>query len=141
MQIGKRNLKFPTFVVPISPWLFANPPSVQGAGEASGTLASDVVSLSGLTVSNQAFGAVSQLSEDFNAYPNSGLLGLAFGTIAQSRKPTFFERLIREKKLAAPLFSVHLARNPVSGSEVCFGCFDPSKTRGPPTWVPVVSKV
>jgi hypothetical protein len=100
-----------------------------------------VVSLSGLSVSNQAFGAITDLSEEFNSYPNSGLLGLAFGTIARSKQPTFLERLILEKKLAAPLFSVHLARNEASGSEICVGCFDASKARGSITWVPVKSKV
>lgn len=44
---------------------------------------------------------------------------MAFGTIAQSKKPTFFENLIEQKKVAAPLFSVHLTRNQASGSEVC----------------------
>jgi hypothetical protein len=39
--------------------------------------------------------------------PNSGLLGLTFGAIAESRKPTVSECLIQENKLAAPLFSVH----------------------------------
>lgn len=87
-------------------------------GAVKGTLATDVVSIGGLTVGNQAFGAVSSESEDFNSYPNSGLLGMAFGTIAQSKKATIFENLVAEKKLAAPLFSVHLGRNQETGSEV-----------------------
>ena len=114
---------------------------MQGAGEVSGTIATDVVSVDGLTISNQAFGAVSRLSEDFQSYPNSGLLGLAFGTIAQSKMAMFFERLIQEKKLAAPPFSVHLSRDQEVGSEVCFGCFDPSKARRAIKWIPVKSKV
>src|ERR1700683_102971 len=103
----------------------------------------DVVSIGGLAVAAQSFGAVSHESDDFNDAPNDGLIGLAFGTIAQSKKPTFFENLIKEKKVAAPLFSVHLTRNQASGSEVnnisfecvgklvdlkpqqvCFGCYD-----------------
>ena len=84
---------------------------------------------------------MSKLSDDFNEYPSSGLIGLAFGTIAQSQKPTFFERLIQDKKVAAPLFSVHLTRNQETGSEVCFGCIDPNKAKGTIIWVPVKSKV
>ena len=72
-----------------------------------------------LTVEGQTFGAVRSESSDFNEYPNDGLLGMAFGTIAQSKKPTFFENLIHQRKLAAPSFSVHLARNQEIGSEVC----------------------
>ena len=51
--------------------------------------------------------------------PNDGLIGMAFGTIAQSRRSTFFESLIAQRKLAAPLFSVHLSRHEESGSSVC----------------------
>lgn len=93
----------------------------QGEGQVSGTLASDTVSIGSLTVPGQYFGAVSRVSDDFNDSPNDGLIGLAFGTIAQSKKPTFFENLIENKKVAAPLFSVHLTRNQASGSEVSIG--------------------
>lgn len=80
----------------------------------------DVVSVEGLTVEKQVFGAVTRESDDFNGYPSDGLLGMAFGSIAQSKQPTFFEKLIEGKKLAAPLFSVHLTRNRAEGSEVRF---------------------
>jgi hypothetical protein len=76
--------------------------------------------MAGLTVEDQAFGAVNSESSDFTDYPNDGLLGMAFGTIAQSKKPTFFENLMQEKKLVAPLFSVHLARSQEMGSEARF---------------------
>lgn len=94
--------------------------NTQGAGDAYGTLASDVVSIGGLRVQEQVFGAVTQTSDDFNGFPNDGMLGMGFGTIARSKQPTFFERLITEGALAAPLFSVHLARNQATGSEVSF---------------------
>lgn len=110
-----------------------------GTGDASGTLASDVVSVGGLSVQEQAFGAVTQTSDDFGGFPNDGILGMAFGTIAVSKQPPFFERLIAKGALAAPLFSVHLARNQTTGSEVCFGCYDPAKTTGAISWVPVNS--
>ena len=35
---------------------------------------------------------------------------MAFGSIAQSRSPTFFESLVAQRKVPAPLFSVHLPR-------------------------------
>ncbi|KAJ6609854.1 aspartic peptidase domain-containing protein [Mycena sp. CBHHK59/15] len=111
-----------------------------GSGEVSGTLMQDAVSVAGLNVQDQYFGAVSQVSDEFNDLPNDGLFGMAFGTIAQSGKPTFFETLIKRNMLPAPMFSVHLARNQVKGSEVCFGCFDELKAIGPIEWVPVVSK-
>ncbi|KAJ7287595.1 aspartic peptidase domain-containing protein [Mycena rebaudengoi] len=112
---------------------------VYGSGAVSGTLMQDVVSIAGLQISDQYFGAVSMVSEDFNGLPNDGLLGLAFGSIAQSKKPTFFESLIERNMIPAPMFSVHLSRH-ASGSELCFGCFDNLKVTGPTQWVPLVSK-
>ena len=78
----------------------------------------DVVSIAGLTVAGQAFGAVGARSDEMDKQPNDGLIGLAFGTIAQSRRPTFFESLIAQRKLPAPLFSVHLSRQEKGGSSV-----------------------
>ncbi|KAI0288149.1 aspartic peptidase domain-containing protein [Russula brevipes] len=68
------------------------------------------------------------------------LIGMAFGTIAQSRQPTFFENLIKQREVAAPLFSVHLTRHVERGSSVCLGCIDYNWATGPVTWLPVVSK-
>jgi hypothetical protein len=78
----------------------------------------DVVSIAGLTVTGQAFGSVNNQSDEFGKQPNDGLIGMAFGTIAQSRQPTFFENLIKERKITAPLFSVHLSRHEERGSSV-----------------------
>ncbi|KAJ7703261.1 aspartic peptidase domain-containing protein [Mycena rosella] len=111
-----------------------------GSGEVSGTLMQDVVSIAGLEVEDQFFGAVSEVSEDFNGLPTDGLLGMAFGTIAQSGKPTFFETLIERNMLPAPMFSVHLSRNQESGSDVCFGCVDNLKKLGPVEWIPVLNQ-
>ncbi|KAI0046080.1 acid protease [Auriscalpium vulgare] len=112
-----------------------------GSGEVSGKLVNDTVTIAGMTVARQAFGAVDQESNQFQDDPNNGLIGMAFGTIATSRQPTFFENLIKQRSLDQPMFSVHLARQRSVGSEVCFGCIDSSKTTGPVTWVPVKSKV
>jgi hypothetical protein len=98
--------------------------SSQGEGQVSGTISTDVIAIGNLAVAAQSFGAVSYESDDFNDAPNDGLIGLAFGTIAQSKKPTFFENLIEAKKVAAPLFSVHLTRNQASGSEVSWVLFN-----------------
>lgn len=78
----------------------------------------DVVFVAGLSVAGQAFISVNNKSDEFNRQPNDGLIGMAFGTIAQSRQSTFFENLIKERKLAAPLFSVHLSRHEERGSSV-----------------------
>ncbi|KAJ7096384.1 aspartic peptidase domain-containing protein [Mycena epipterygia] len=113
---------------------------VYGSGEVSGTLMQDVVSIAGLEVKDQFFGAVSEVSDDFNGLPNDGLLGMGFGALAQSGKPTFFETLINKGMLPAPMFSVHLSRNEESGSDMCLGCLENLKTLGPVEWVPVLNQ-
>ncbi|KAJ7901767.1 aspartic peptidase domain-containing protein, partial [Mycena olivaceomarginata] len=113
-----------------------------GSGEVSGKLWQDTVSIGGLVVDGQYFGAVSDLSGDFNDLPNDGLLGLAFGSIAQCGKPTFFENLRAKRKITSSMFSVHLARRPGrdnDDSAVCFGCIDPLKTLGSTiVYIPVI---
>ncbi|KIJ68155.1 hypothetical protein HYDPIDRAFT_25599 [Hydnomerulius pinastri MD-312] len=116
-------------------------PHKQGIGQVSGTVAYDTVSAGSFTVTNQYFGAVSSVSSNFAQAPNSGLAGLAFSTIANDGKPTFFENLMSQGSVEAPLFSVYLTRDEPKGSEICFGCLDYSKAEGDTVqWVPVVSK-
>jgi hypothetical protein len=93
---------------------------LQGSGQADGDLVQDVVSIQGLTVQNQTFIVVSSESSDFKDEPSDGLIGMAFSTIAVSKKPTFFENLIQSRTIAKPEFSLHLARGLVAGSEVGF---------------------
>ncbi|KAH9847155.1 acid protease [Lenzites betulinus] len=113
-----------------------------GTGKVSGTLASDTVAVGTAAVPQQTFCAVTSVSSDLDSEPNSGLLGLAFGTIAQAKNNsvTFFENLLEQKALTASIFSVHLTRGVEKGSEVCFGCFDPTKARGPVSWNRLVSR-
>lgn len=110
-------------------------------GKVSGAVVQDTVSLASLTVANQGFVAVHAESKDFRALPGNGLIGMAFGSIAASKVPTFFENLLSEHKLSAAIFSVHLARGQEDGSEMCVGCYDLTKTTGPVRWLPLVSRV
>lgn len=112
-----------------------------GGGKVSGTLAQDTVSIGTLSSARQAFGAVKSETEDFYDAPSDGLLGLAFGSIAQSKQPTFFENLMTTRQVASGAFAVHLQREQPQGGEVCFGCFDTTKAMTPITWNPLVSRV
>ncbi|KAF7361948.1 Acid protease [Mycena venus] len=115
-----------------------------GSGEVYGTLMQETVSIGGLEVQDQWFGGVSEVSGDFNNLPNDGLVGLAFGSIAQCGKPTIFENLIANGKVSPSIFSVHLARHGGrDDSSLCFGCIDYRfmlKPLDPIVWVPVLTK-
>jgi hypothetical protein len=126
------------------------------SGTVSGTLGTDDVMISDLKVANQTFGLASFHSDEFDQYPNDGLLGLAFGSISTTKSRTFFENLIAAGQVD-PWFSIFLTRGEQDGSEVsflprtpsffsslvkiCFGCIDPTKSIGDVTWIPLVSKV
>ncbi|EKM54600.1 uncharacterized protein PHACADRAFT_197031 [Phanerochaete carnosa HHB-10118-sp] len=111
-----------------------------GAGRVAGTVASDTVALGALSVDAQRFVAVRTESQDFMDYPSSGLLGLAFRSISRMDAPTFFEGLLAGRKLAAGIFSTHLTRGAEDGSQICFGCYDLTKTTGPVEWLNLTSK-
>jgi hypothetical protein len=88
----------------------------KGSGSARGMLGQDKVSMNNLEIESQVLGLVNDESDDFIDGANDGLFGLAFGTIAQSRSPTFIENLIKARKIR-PLFSIHLTRGVEKGSE------------------------
>ncbi|KAF9509786.1 hypothetical protein BS47DRAFT_1332068 [Hydnum rufescens UP504] len=111
-----------------------------GTGSVSGHLAQDRVAMGGLTVDRQDLGIITSQDDALAGSPTSGLIGMAFSNVAVSQKPTFFENLVKGDKLSAEMFSVHLARNQVSGSELCLGCMDMTKAMGPTQWVPLVSR-
>ncbi|KAI0705053.1 aspartic peptidase domain-containing protein [Cerioporus squamosus] len=111
-----------------------------GSGSASGVVAQDTVSIGTLTVPEQGLCAVRKVSTEFNDQPTSGILGLAFGTIAVTKKPTFFENLLSQKKVPNSFFAIYLTRGKPDGSEICFGCYDPTKATGPITWILLVAR-
>ena len=71
-----------------------------------------------LRIQKQAFGAVSYESDNYYTYPSSGLVGLAFGSIATIEEPTFFENLLVSRQLEFAMFGVHLTRGQAEGSSV-----------------------
>jgi len=109
-------------------------------GYVSGELVQDVVAIGPLRVDQQHFGAVTYASDHYYDDPIDGILGLAFSTVGSSGKPTFFENVLKTGQVSNPVFSIHLTRMVEDGSQLCFGCYDSSKTTGSPIWLPVISK-
>ncbi|OCB89454.1 acid protease [Sanghuangporus baumii] len=81
-----------------------------GSGQVAGTVATDAVSMGGFTISEQTLSIVDQISSNFLTQPVSGLMGLAFQTIAQSRATPFWETLANENQLTDPEMSFWLTR-------------------------------
>ncbi|KAK4684688.1 hypothetical protein P7C73_g5480, partial [Tremellales sp. Uapishka_1] len=111
-----------------------------GSGSVSGVVAQESVSIAGTAVAGQYFGAVNNESDDFLSNPNSGVIGMGFSSISSMGKATYFENLISNKAVAAPMFGFHLTRKQTTGSQLCIGCYDSSKFTGVISWVPVISQ-
>ncbi|KAL8286189.1 hypothetical protein RQP46_004677 [Phenoliferia psychrophenolica] len=112
-----------------------------GSGDVSGTVATDVVRVAGLTVNKQTMGAVTEESSDFNGDPSAGLLGLGFQSIAETNQPTVVENLVASGKLTSKLFTFYLERGSqtgrTQGSQLSIGAIDPAHYVGDITYTPV----
>ncbi|KAG6820410.1 hypothetical protein H0H93_000917 [Arthromyces matolae] len=81
-----------------------------GSGKASGYLGSDIVQMAGFSVTNQTFGVCDTVSSGLLTSPVSGLLGLAFQTIASSGAIPFWQALVEGDAWDSPLMAFHLTR-------------------------------
>ncbi|KAF8801329.1 aspartic peptidase A1 [Phlegmacium glaucopus] len=81
-----------------------------GSGQAAGSLGGDVIQMAGYSVPNQIFAVCNQVSPGLLAKPVSGLLGLAFQTIASSRAMPLWQTLVSGGAWDSPLMSFHLTR-------------------------------
>ncbi|KIK60512.1 hypothetical protein GYMLUDRAFT_43837 [Collybiopsis luxurians FD-317 M1] len=81
-----------------------------GSGEASGTLGQDLVQMAGFSVSNQVFAVCDVVSDNLLNNPVSGLLGLAFQTIASSGASPLWETLASSNSWDQPLMAFQLTR-------------------------------
>ncbi|KNZ77400.1 Cathepsin D [Termitomyces sp. J132] len=81
-----------------------------GSGQASGRLGSDIVQMGGFSVSNQTFAICDNISQGLLSNPVSGLLGLAFQTIAASGAVPFWQTLAASGAWDSPLMAFHLTR-------------------------------
>lgn len=111
-----------------------------GTGDVSGILATDVVSVAGLIVEKQQFGAISQESPDFYGLPVSGLMGLGFKSIASSGASPFIENLVAEHYLNQNAFTFYLTRGLREGSVLTIGTIPNNHYTGEITYTPLISE-
>lgn len=81
-----------------------------GSGRAQGYLAQDTVQMAGFSVANQDFGVVSTVSAGLLSSPVSGLLGLAFKSIASSHSTPLWQTLVESGAWDQPVMSFYLSR-------------------------------
>ncbi|KAG8952202.1 Type I transmembrane sorting receptor [Tulasnella sp. 424] len=103
---------------------------------AYGLNSTETVAIGSLGVQTQAFAVITQASKGFDD-PNSGLMGLAFPTIAETQATPWFMNLAHAGALASNVVSFYLSRQGADGSELCVGCIDSAKFTGQPEYFPL----
>ncbi|PIL36061.1 transporter [Ganoderma sinense ZZ0214-1] len=82
-----------------------------GSGSVAGILAQDTVSLAGFTVNPQPFLVVEQMTSGLLQGDVSGIMGLAFQSLASTAATPFWEQLVNNGQFASPEISFWLARH------------------------------
>ncbi|KAF9513772.1 hypothetical protein BS47DRAFT_1295821 [Hydnum rufescens UP504] len=85
---------------------------VYGSGEVKGIVGQDTVTMAGFTTTNQAFGVINELTSDVisSGGPVSGLMGLAWTPLAQTKGTPWWQSLAEQNVWAQPLFAFYLTR-------------------------------
>ncbi|KAB5590488.1 Aspartic protease [Ceratobasidium theobromae] len=104
---------------------------------ASGPVYTDIVTVAGLSATNQSFSAVTLESWSFSSDPSDGIMGLAFSSISNIGSPTPIESLAAQGKVSSPVFSMYLASN---SSALYVGGINPSVYSGNITFLELTSK-
>ncbi|KAF7370629.1 Aspartic peptidase A1 [Mycena sanguinolenta] len=81
-----------------------------GSGEAVGALGKDKVQMAGFAVSNQVFAVCDEVSQGLLTSPVSGLLGLAWQSIASSNAVPFAQTLGTGSSWDSPVMAFQLTR-------------------------------
>ncbi|KAJ6465060.1 acid protease [Mycena vitilis] len=99
-----------------------------GAGNATGFVFQDTVTVAGVTAKSQSVGASNHYSVEFEAdeFPPDGLVGMAFPALAVFGDNPLFTTLVDQGSVA-PVFGVKLAD---TGSELSLGGVDPALFTG-----------
>lgn len=100
-----------------------------GSGQVSGSLATESVSLAGMTMS-VTMGVADTTSDDFNAFPIDGILGLSQAKTGNN--PNFIETLVASKNMKSNLFgvSINRASDGTNTGEINFGSPNTAKFSG-----------
>lgn len=119
--------------------LEANVNFTYSGGDVSGNEFADVVTIAGLTVTNQTVLSIDTATTTANVLYD-GVCGMSFSGAAQGGSTTFFENMLEQNLVSVPEFSIFLGRaynGTGSASQVALGGRNTSLFSGPVTTVPV----
>lgn len=110
-----------------------------GTGSMDGILDKDTVRVAGITVTNQIFGAATQLASFFKNQPFDGILGLGYPSIAADHVTPVFDMMMSEGLVNQKVFSVFMdsTDGQTFNSIIEFGGVDSNYYTGSFRYVPV----
>ncbi|KAH9939219.1 aspartic peptidase domain-containing protein [Amylocystis lapponica] len=94
---------------------------------ATGDVYTDTVSVSGVSVTGQTFGSVTDESGQFQSSPQDGLMGLGYQALATTKAAPYFFSAISQKAVKDSVFAMKLSS---SGAELFLGGTDSSLYTG-----------
>lgn len=92
-----------------------------GTGEISGVFIQDDVCVGSLCSNLRLVAATDETDDPFTSFKFDGVLGLALPEMSQSSEFNFMTRLMSNKALKKPMFSVFLSDSDTEDSEITFG--------------------
>ena len=109
-----------------------------GTGSITGLINQDTISIAGIEIPYQKFAEVTDEDGDvFYDGKFSGILGLAFDSMAAFGTVPVFDNLIRSHNLKWNVFSFYYSLGD-DDSEVMVGNVNPDKFQGEITWIPIL---
>lgn len=109
-----------------------------------GNLTCDTVVMGHLNVSDLIFASISEIPSvpQYQMMHADGIIGLGYNTLARTTTQPFFYKLLEDKKILKPIFSVYMNRdaNTNKGGIIFLGGIEPKHIKGEITYVPVTTK-
>lgn len=111
-----------------------------GHGKVSGILGQDVTRIAGVAVQNVTFGLIDTQEVQPVQYPESGLVGLAYKTLARDDLAGLFDIMVEQNLVASNAFGMYLSYDETGTrqGQLTLGGADPDRVAGPFTYAPIV---
>lgn len=110
-----------------------------GTGEIVGEVSEDSVSMGPVHLRHQKFVEITEeIGEVFADCKFSGILGLAFQSMAAKGTVTIFESIVSKSVLTWNVFAFYYSLNEDETSEISIGSVNNKRYTGDITWVPIV---
>merc|ERR1719263_407643 len=108
-----------------------------GTGEISGVFIQDDVCVGTLCSNMRLVAATDETDDPFTSFKFDGVLGLALPEMSQGPEFNFMSRLMNNKALKKPMFSVFLSDSDSEDSEITFGDIKGQHMASDIFWMPV----